>query len=240
MITRFFREYLFQLVVGVGVTITITSFALMNKYWNWPTAVVDGVLLLSGLFYLMDRWASARPLLSRVRDWLDSSGYKIQTVQDANEFHFQLTDNVGITTEIIQHKPESPIDIASGLNVASAAQFAAYKALKDSEREAFWKTVQLELLRYGVAFSDLKLEAEGVTFTDRVVVTRALVAPEFLQKVRFVRAAARLYRALLLELGEDSESIDNSLGSGGSMPPEPYGAPRVSRIKYSKGAGDPL
>ena len=31
-----------------------------------------------------------------MRDWLDSSSYGIQTIEDANEFHFMMTDNLGM------------------------------------------------------------------------------------------------------------------------------------------------
>jgi hypothetical protein len=49
---RFFREYLLQLVVGVGVTATITAFAVIGKYWNWPNALVGSLLSLCGIRYL--------------------------------------------------------------------------------------------------------------------------------------------------------------------------------------------
>jgi hypothetical protein len=65
MVTRFFREFLFQLVVGVGVTVTITSFALLNKYWNWPNAVVYSALLMAALFYLTDRLGLGPSVKSR-------------------------------------------------------------------------------------------------------------------------------------------------------------------------------
>jgi len=49
---RFFREGLFQLVVGVGEVSIIALFALVNENWTWPNAFVGGVLLLCGLLYL--------------------------------------------------------------------------------------------------------------------------------------------------------------------------------------------
>ena len=88
---RFFREGLFQLVVGVGV-----FFALVSKNWTWPNAFVGEVLLLCGLLYLMEKAGIGPSTKSRVREWLDSSGLNIQTVHDANEFHFRTTDAVGV------------------------------------------------------------------------------------------------------------------------------------------------
>src|SRR5258708_4620616 len=106
MVFRFFREGLFQLVVGLSVMAIVTTMAIINKYWTWPNAIVGGVLLLCGLIYLMDRIGIGPSVKSRVRDWLDSSGYSIQTIQDGNDFHFIMTDLVGIRTSILRIKPD--------------------------------------------------------------------------------------------------------------------------------------
>jgi hypothetical protein len=55
MVGNFFREYIFKLVVTVAVTATITTFAVIGKYWNWPNAVVGTLLLLCAMFYLTDK-----------------------------------------------------------------------------------------------------------------------------------------------------------------------------------------
>jgi hypothetical protein len=206
MILRFFKEYFFKIAVTVGVTSTVTVFALINKYWTWPDAVVAAVLLLSGLLYLTDRLDIGPSTRSRLRDWLDSSGYNIQTVQDANEFHFRMTDKVGITTDIIQNKADGPILVASGKHLATPQQLAAFNAMTYSAKAAFWRHVRLELLRYGVAFTDLKLDGEGVAFSDNVVLTRTFSAPELWRRLCFVRAGARLYQELLQGLVDSSQS----------------------------------
>jgi len=173
-----------------------------------------GVLLLCGLLYLMEKLGIGPSTKSRVRDWLDSLGFNIQTVQDANEFHFRMTDAVGITTEILQAKLDSPVLIASPFHKATPEQVAAYNSLTAQRRGEFWRMVRLELVKYGVQFSNLVLEDEGVTFSDNVMLDSAFSGPEFLQHVLFVRSAARLYRELLKELYDASESSVATVPSG--------------------------
>jgi hypothetical protein len=203
---RFFREGLFQLAVGVGVASVIAIFALVSKNWTWPNAFVGGVLLLCGLLYLMEKLGIGPSTKSRVREWPDSSGFNIQTVRDANEFHFRTTDAVGITTDILQAKFDSPVIIASAHHRATPQQVAGFNALTPERRADFWRMVRLELLKYGVQFSNLVLEGDGVTFTESVMVDSAVTGPEFLQRLSFVRSGARLYLEFLLELYDASES----------------------------------
>src|ERR1700730_8573734 len=124
MLSRYFREGLFQLVVGVGVTAVIATFALINKYWTWPNAVVGGALLLCAILYLMEKLGIGPSTKSRVRDWLDGSGYNVRTVHDSNEFHFVMTDSIGLVTDILQVSPNSPIEIISAKHKATPEQLA--------------------------------------------------------------------------------------------------------------------
>ena len=66
------------------MTSTVTVFAVIGKYWSRPNAVV-GSVLLSAVLYLTDRLSLGPTLKSRVRDWLDASGYNVRTIEDANE-----------------------------------------------------------------------------------------------------------------------------------------------------------
>jgi hypothetical protein len=129
----------------------IAFFALVNENWTWPNAFVGGVLLLCGLLYLMEKFGIGPSTKSRVRDWLDNSGFNIQTVQDTNEFHFRVTDVAGVTIEILQTKLDSPVLIASPFHKATPEQVAAYSTLTAQRRGDFWRMVRLELVKYGVS-----------------------------------------------------------------------------------------
>jgi len=202
---RFVHEYVLKVVVGIGVTSTVAIAALLNKYWTWPNAVVGSVLLLCGILYLMEKFGIGPSMKSRVRDWLDSSSYSIQTISDANEFHFVMTDNVGMRTDILQAKADSPIMVVTPKNLASQEQLAAFKSLNIEQQRMFWRGIRLELLKYGAGFSNLSLEGEGVAFSDSIPASRALTGTEFLKRVFFVRAGARLYWELLLELHDPKQ-----------------------------------
>jgi hypothetical protein len=165
--------------------------------------------------YLMERIGFGPSIKSRVRDWLDSSSYSIQTVQDANEFHFVMVDPVGSRTDIFQVKADFPVMIVSRNHLATPEQLSTYQSLSNTDQQRFWNNIRLELLRYGVEFSDLTLEKPGTSFSDAVVVSRTTTAVEFLKRVLFVRSGARLYWGLLLELNPPpSTAVAN-----GSTPP---------------------
>ena len=217
MLGKFFREYLFKLVVGLAVTGTVTVFAILNKYWGWPNAVVGGVLLLDGVLYLMDRLGIGPSLKSRVRDWLDSSGYNVRTIDDSNEFHFVMTDNVGTYTSVIRKASDSPILIVSPQHKATAEQLATFKAMPESERQKFWKAVRLELLHYRIPFSDLDLEGQGVEFSESIMPSAGLTVTEFLSRVLFVRSGARLYHELLADLNPINHTV-STLGTESAPP----------------------
>lgn len=214
------RDIAVNLVAAVMFTMAVTAWAIFRSYWTWPNAIVGAVLLACGLFYLMDRFGLGPSLKSRVRDWLDGSGYAITKVDDANVLHYRVTDNIGMTTDIIQLKSDSPIHIATGHHVASASQLATYNAMTPDRQQAFWRTVRLELLRYGISFSDLKLDAEGVAFSDDVVASRSLTATDFLQRLMFVRSAGRLYWELLMALNPPAPPLPPPT-SPASAPIEP-------------------
>jgi hypothetical protein len=217
------RDIAVNLVAAVMFTIAVAAWAIIQKYWSWPNAIVGAVLLASALFYLMDRFELGRSLKSRVRDWLDSSGYAITKVDDTNVIHYRVTDNIKMITDVLQFKGDSPIHIATGHHLASAAQLATYNAMPPDKQQVFWRNVRLELLRYGIQFSDLKLDAEGVTFSEDVVPSRTLTATDFLQRLMFVRSAGRLYWELLIALNPPAPPSPPPT-SPASAPLEPSGA----------------
>jgi hypothetical protein len=221
VLKKFFHEYTFKLVVAVAVTSTVAFVALINRLWPWPNAVLGGVLLLCGILYLLDRLGIGPSTKSRVRDWLDSSGYSIRTIHDSNEFHFVMTDNVGLRTSIIQADSHAPISVVSAGYTATPKQFAAFNGLDRSQQDRFWKNIRLELLRYRIAFSDLTLEGGGVALSDDMMVSRTLTGTEFLQRVLFVRSGARLYQELLAELDAIPQPVSVAVAVPSDQPIDP-------------------
>ena len=220
MLSRFIRESLLQLFVSGILGVGLAIWAYINRLWSLPNAIVGGVLLICGVFYLMDRFGLGQTLKSKVRDWLDGSGYGIQTVPDANHFHYRMTDNINMVTDILQSKSGAPILVASGHHKASPIQLAGFNQMLPVEQQAFSRNVRLELLRYGIAYSDLKLDGDGVAFSLSIVPSPSLTSTEFLDRLMFVRSAARLYWELLMELNPTAPS---SSASGPSGPTGPTG-----------------
>ncbi len=181
------------------IVATVAAWALVNKYWTWPNALVGSVLLLSGTLYLMDRLGVGPSTRSRVRNWLDGSGFGIQTIQDEKEFHFAMIDNVGLRTNIWQIRAGQPITIVMSNLTATPEQLAYFQALDHNRQFEFWKRIRLELLRFRIAYTHLKLDGDGVSLSDQIVASRALTGVEFLSRVMFVRSAGRLYLELLAQ-----------------------------------------
>lgn len=151
----------------------------------------------------MDRFGIGRSTRSKVREWLDGSGYSIQTFDDQNEFHFVMTDNIGLRTSILQNKANSPIVVMSPRLTATATQLVAFNALSLEDKNKFWRDVRIEFLRRGISFSTLRMDGDGVAVSQTFMMGPGLNGPEFLQRVLFVRSTARLYWALLEDLSEN-------------------------------------
>jgi hypothetical protein len=197
----FFRDYIMQVVLIVTITVTTTVFALINKYWNLPTAVVYAVLLDAGTWSLTDRLGLGISTKAKVRNWLDESGFQVQTIQDSNQFHFVITDPVGIRTNVLQVKRGSPISIIVPKLLPTKEQMGVYSTMSLREKGEFWRQTRLELMRYGIQFSKLSME-DGVTLSESVIVGKGLTGTEFLKQVLFVRSGGRIYWEILRELND--------------------------------------
>jgi hypothetical protein len=196
---RFFQEYIFQSVIGVGVTAAVTAFAVLAKLWTWPNAVVGAVLLLCGLLYLAERLGIGPTERTRVRNWLDESGFAIQTVSDTNSIHFVLVDNIGFYTHVVQVKSGDPLSIAMPGLKPDDKHLATFATMDDAAKQAFWKKIRIELLRTRTQFSNLKLDGEGVTISTQLSMARTLTGVEFLREMVIVRSAGRLYLEMINE-----------------------------------------
>jgi len=207
---RFLQEYIFQIAVGVAVAATVAVSAVIAKIWTWPNAIVGGVLLLCGLLYLMDRLGIGPSARTRVRNWLDDSGFPIQTVTDNNAMHFVLVDNVGLYTHIIQIKSGDPINIAMPNLRATDKQIEVFNSWDKDTQQEFWKKVRFELFRARILFTDLKLE-EGIALSVQVGLAKTLTGVEFMREVVNVRSTGRLYLELLNEnIPEAKATISSS------------------------------
>jgi hypothetical protein len=193
---RFFSELVFQSVVAMTVAVALAIVAVVLRIWTWPNAIVGGVLLACGVFYLTDRLGVLSPSArTRVRDWLDESSYSVQTLNDENIIHFVIIDNLRLSTHIMQVKHGDPLIIFMPQMVASDDQLAVFKALTEEQKKSVWKAVRLELLRLRIQFTDLDIN--GVSVTSQIGMSRSLTGVEFMREVMNVRAGGRLYLELI-------------------------------------------
>jgi hypothetical protein len=192
------KEYFYQAALIVIPTAITTTLAVVNKYWNWPTAVVYTVLLIAGLWYLTDKFGITISTRTRVRNWLDESGFGVQTITDSNAVHFVLIDNVGLKTDILQPGKAKQLTVAVGGLKPTEAQLAIFQALDEERKALFWKRVRIELLRFKISYTDLDIA--GIAVSEDIPLTSDLTQSELMTQIRLVRGAAKLYYELLNDM----------------------------------------
>jgi hypothetical protein len=175
-----------------------TTWALVQKYWNWPTALVYTVLLIAGLWYLTDRLGITVSTKTRVRNWLDESGFGVQTIADTNELHFVVIDNTGLKTDVIQPPKTKRLTIWAGGLKPTPEQLDVFNGMDPRRKELFWKRVRIELLRFQIGYTDLTVD--GIAVSQDIPITAELSQSELMTQIRKVRGAARLYYEILNDI----------------------------------------
>lgn len=202
MVKRLFADAITQGVVIVIFATATAIYGLLKSYWNWPTAIVYGILLVCALWWLKDRLELGQAALrDRIRGWMDKGGFSVQNIEDEKAiFHFALTDKTLLRINVLQPAKTKQLTIAAFALCATDYQKGSFGKLSAQEQRAFWKRVRLELLRYGIAYSDLTLD--GVTLFDVMVASKSLTDVDLMNRIRFVWGGAKLYGELLMELSE--------------------------------------
>lgn len=215
MVKRLFADAITQGVVIVIFATATAIYGLLKSYWNWPTAIVYGILLVCALWWLKDRLELGQPALrDRIREWLDKGGFSVQNIVDnTSVFHFVLTDNAYLRINVFQVANTKQLTIAAFALSATSYQKDSYGRLSAQEQRDFWKRVRLELLRYGIGYNSLTLD--GVTLFALMVASKSLTDVDFMNRVRFVWGGARLYGELLTELSGPTPSTSHT------EPPQP-------------------
>jgi hypothetical protein len=176
-------------------TAATTTLALINKYWNWPTAVVYTVLLVAGLWYLTEKLGITVSIKTRVRDWLDESGFGVQTVSDANELHFVVIDETGLKTDVFQPGKTRRLTVSVAGLKPTPDQLVIFNNMDEPRKALFWKRVRIELLRFQISYTDLTVD--GIAVSEDIPITADLTQSELMTYIRTVRGAARLYYEVL-------------------------------------------
>jgi hypothetical protein len=182
------------LAAGTGIWQKLT------KTSTWPEVILFGLVTFVCVLWILEKfWVL--PLRWRLRQWLDDTGFNVKTVTTNEvEFRFVLTDTIHLQTMIVQEKPDRPILIAAFRITPTDEQLAIFKGWPQEKKDAFWRRVKMEFMRYGINFSDLTLESPGVTLSTQIMPSRELTSLEFTSAVLHVRSGARLYNEYLSEI----------------------------------------
>src|SRR5579872_200790 len=140
----------------------------------WPEVLVFGLGAYCILLFLTDRFW--KPSLRRqIRDWLDSSGYSVETKRnDAWEFGFVATLNGWMAVVFKGKDSLHPPEVVVASSVVVPDDFRkALGELKGDQRTSFLRPLEQELYRYEVNF-DFKEFASAnsvVSVSEVIVVT---------------------------------------------------------------------
>lgn len=184
-----------QLVVSGVLAVGTGIWQKASKASTWPELVAISLVVFVCLCWAADNFWHF-PLRWRVREWLDQSGDSVRTGASSpnNQFNFILTAESGVVLTILQFDKDGPITIAAFGNKPTADQLAVFNAWPPQKKAAFWKAARMELLRFGIEFSNLTLEGEGITLSTRLQATHKLTNLDFSSALIRVQCAVRLYR----------------------------------------------
>lgn len=187
-----------QIVVAAILAVASGAWEKFARVATWPEVIAIGLVTFVCLFWMADKFWRL-PLRWQVRQWLDNTQYDVRTQSVPNcQFSFVLTDPLSIKTTIAQTKPDAPIFIAVMAMTPTAEQTATFNQWSQEKKDAFWRGVRMEFMRYGIEFSILKLDGDGVTLSTQIEASRDLTGLEFTRTVLHVRTGARLYLEHLL------------------------------------------
>lgn len=215
-----FKELLYQGATIVIPAVATATWALVQEYWNWPTAIVYTLLMVCALWYLTDKLGIKVSAKTRIREWLDRSGFSIQTLYNENDFHYVVTDNVLLKVDIFRRPKEERVRVVIFGLGPTTTQRAVFDGWTQAQKDTFWKRVRIELLRMRASYSDLSID--GISIAEEIPLTTGLTEVEFFYRVRLIRGAARMYYEML-----NSMLVPPPVAVS-AQSPQPQHAPQIS------------
>ncbi len=178
-------------MLGLGVGATIWAIVL-----DWgpviiliATAfVVLGISAVNQLYILKQRSkrglsTSNNKIKNRIRDWLDSEHYKIQSDTQHNEhFRFKAEDNIGRQVIIARPKGELEDFIIIGGNWQIPPEYhEKLHNMAEDIKQAMLEELKMELLRLKVDYQGVKLPLRQVGVESRIACDETTGRLQFLQ-----------------------------------------------------------
>ena len=198
----FASEVWFQTLVDGASAAVIVVFERLRGGASWPETIVLGLLAFASLVYLTGRfWKPS--IRSRIRNWLDSGGYAVQTIED-KEFEFSFVAEIGNWKTIIRknrNKKSRNVFIASYAVATPEPLRLALAPLELPARRRVLKPVAIEMYKYGANF-DLGgiIEPGSLLVSEIIAVGDDMGEIDFQNTIRFVASGAKLLSELLLDL----------------------------------------
>jgi hypothetical protein len=184
------------LAIGSGVWQSLTKTA------TWPELIAIGLVTFVCCYWIAEHFIRL-PRRWQVREWLDELQFDVKAVPaEGYVFAYVLTDNIGIRTLIDQKNAHDPINISVNGLGPTTHQLDLFKKWPQTWQDNWWRSVRLELLRFGIAFSDLTLEGNGISVSRRLAPTSAMTGLDLSSEIMRVRVAARLYMEYISSISQ--------------------------------------
>src|ERR1700693_639682 len=99
---EFLQNTATNLIASFIFAMIIAAWARYKDAVSWSTAIVHGLVAITCLFFILDRfWRPSNKV--KIRRWLESTGFSIQTRTDPGfNFFYVLTDEQGVRANVYQ------------------------------------------------------------------------------------------------------------------------------------------
>ena len=188
---EFLQNTATNLIASFIFAMIITAWARYKDAVSWSTAVVYGLVAVTCLFFILDRFW--RPVSKvRIRRWLESTGFSIQIVTNPTfKFFYVLTDDQGVKANVYQGQGSKFVNLE--VKMAVEGDLAArYAKLSPDQQQELQQRIGSDLLRSGIGFADLE-EFKAVRIIDQIIVTDQTSEFDFITRLFAVRNAGRLF-----------------------------------------------
>ncbi len=187
-----------QIIVSLIIAMALAFWGRLKDAWPWPTAVFYALVTVTCLIFLFRIfWQPSNKV--RIRKWVETTGFSVQTRDESScEFFYVVTDEQGVRLNVYQPKKQKYIILEVRL-VPSEEIIKKFEGLSPAQRDEFVVGAGLELLRYGIGFSDLK-ELKSVRLIDQVSITSKTSEFDFVSRMFFVRNSGKFLNLLFNKL----------------------------------------
>lgn len=179
--------------------IILAYWTKVQQHLSLPLAISLAIVVAAASAYLVKTfWPPSDAV--RIKTWLVGAAFGVDdrnTPKEGYDFYFIVRGSDSVTMNIFRKRGTRELIMSNKLAI-SPQRRAAFMKLPIATQRDLEDKIMMELLKYGVQWSDLNLAtSEAITIFDRMVLTKETDEDQFLRRLFYVRNGAKLLRVLL-------------------------------------------